>query len=242
MDNEHIPPGTLGLQVADNISAMLAYWDKDLVCRFANSAYMQWFGYTAEEMLGKMTIDQLLGPLYRMNLPYIKAALSGKPQTFERTIILPDGRVRHSLANYIPHVKEGVVKGFYVHVADITPFIQNTLDDHSRENLVVKYYRSSIGDVEQTLRESVHTGFPGIKTLAEKHYISESKLKRDFKAHFNTTIFSHYRTLQMELAHKYLAEGNYNKRELAMLFNFSNPSNFSVCYRKFLYKKNLGIK
>lgn len=232
----------LGLEVTDNISAMLAYWDSDLVCRFANSAYREWFGYSAEEMIDKMTLDQVLGPLYRMNLPYIRAALAGKPQTFERAIVLPDGRVRHSLANYIPDVKEGVVKGFYVHVADITPLIENTMDDHSRDNLIVKYYRSSLADIEQTLVDSLTTGFPGIKNLAAKHFISESKLKRDFKAAFNTTIFAHYRTLQMELAHKYLSEGGYNKKELAMLFNFSNPSNFSSCYRKFLDKRKLTGK
>lgn len=36
-------------------------------------------------------------------------------------IPLPDGEIRHSLANYIPDIVDGQVQGFYVLVSDITP-------------------------------------------------------------------------------------------------------------------------
>ena len=111
---------SIGLLVADHVSAMLAYWDKDLICRFANAAYRDWFGKTREEMVGKITIKELLGPIYNQNLPYILGALEGKPQTFEREIPIPTGGVRHSIANYFPDVVNGEVRGFFVHVADIT--------------------------------------------------------------------------------------------------------------------------
>lgn len=40
---------------------------------------------------------------------------------FERTIPRPDGQgVREGLATYTPHVVDGVVQGFFVHVADVT--------------------------------------------------------------------------------------------------------------------------
>jgi hypothetical protein len=38
---------------------MLAYWDKDLICRYANSAYVDWFGKTKEEMINNIRIDEL---------------------------------------------------------------------------------------------------------------------------------------------------------------------------------------
>lgn len=110
----------LGLLVADHISAMLAYWDKDLICRFANKAYLQWFGKNRDEMIGKMTLQELLGPLYEKNLPYIKSALAGEKQTFEREIPTPSGVKKHSLADYYPHIVDGEVRGFFVHVTDIT--------------------------------------------------------------------------------------------------------------------------
>lgn len=111
---------SLAISVADHVTAMLAYWDKNQVCRFANAAYRDWFGKTREEMVGKITLKALLGPLYEKNLPYITGALEGREQVFEREIITPGGSVRYALANYFPDIAEGEVRGFFVHVADIT--------------------------------------------------------------------------------------------------------------------------
>ncbi|HEY5949714.1 MAG TPA: ATP-binding protein [Kofleriaceae bacterium] len=106
--------------VVDRVSAMLAYWDSDQRCRFANRAYEYWFGVTPESLIGKH-ISELLGPLYALNKPYIEGALRGEPQEFEREIPHPHGgRSRHSLANYIPDVVDGKVRGFYVLVTDIS--------------------------------------------------------------------------------------------------------------------------
>ena len=104
----------------DKIPAMLAYWDAEQRCRFANRAYERWFGVSPEELIGKHIRD-LLGPIYELNLPYIEGALRGEPQEFEREIPDPaGGPSRHSLANYIPDVVDGVVRGFYVLVTDIS--------------------------------------------------------------------------------------------------------------------------
>lgn len=121
MVSEHNYTSSLGIVVANHISAMLAYWDKNTVCRFANAAYLEWFGKSKEDMVDKMTIKELLGPLYEETVPYITAALNGKTQTFERKINLPTGDVRYALANYYPDIINGDVKGFFVHVADVTP-------------------------------------------------------------------------------------------------------------------------
>lgn len=113
--------GDLALNLLDHLDAMVAYWDADQVCVFANDAYLAWFGKTKQEMRG-ITLEQLLGPIYPKNLPHIRAAYEGKVQIFEREIPSPDGRViRHSLATYTPHVVDGEVRGIFVHVADVTP-------------------------------------------------------------------------------------------------------------------------
>jgi PAS domain S-box-containing protein len=99
---------------------MLAYWDSSLRCRFANRAYERWFGVTPESLIGKH-ISELLGPLYPLNLPYIEAALRGEAQEFEREIPDPaGGPARHSQANYIPDVADGVVRGFCALVTDVS--------------------------------------------------------------------------------------------------------------------------
>jgi PAS domain S-box-containing protein len=110
---------TILLHIVDHISAMLAYWDRDQVCVFANEAYQDWFGKSRSELIGT-TLQELLGPLYPLNLPYFLAALAGQTQVFERDIPLPSGETRSSIATYTPDLVDGVVRGVFVHVADVT--------------------------------------------------------------------------------------------------------------------------
>src|SRR5579883_3467203 len=106
--------------LVDKIPSMAAYWDARLRCRFANPAYVRWFGVTPEWLMGKH-LSELLGPLYELNRPYIERALRGEAQEFEREIPDPKGGpARHSLAHYIPDTVEGVVRGFFVLVTDIS--------------------------------------------------------------------------------------------------------------------------
>jgi diguanylate cyclase (GGDEF)-like protein/PAS domain S-box-containing protein len=110
------------LNLVDNLDVLLAYWDSRQVCVFANRAYIEWFGKSRQQAVG-LTMEQLLGPaLYAKNLPYILGALrDGQTQIFEREIASADGKTRHSLATYTPHIVAGRVVGMYVHVADVTP-------------------------------------------------------------------------------------------------------------------------
>lgn len=106
--------------LVDHVPSMLAYWDKDLRCRFANKAYKRWFGLTPEQIIG-MPMPALLGPkLFALNEPYVKGVLAGQEQLFERIVPGPDGVQRHSLANYIPDIVDGVVQGFLVQVTEVT--------------------------------------------------------------------------------------------------------------------------
>ncbi|NMM14566.1 MAG: diguanylate cyclase [Rhodoferax sp.] len=100
--------------VADAMPSMIAYWDTQLQCHFANKTYEDWFGRTRQEMMG-LPISTLLGAsLYEKNLPYIQGALAGEPQEFERAILRPDGSVGYALANYIPDINSnGSIQGFF---------------------------------------------------------------------------------------------------------------------------------
>jgi PAS domain S-box-containing protein len=112
--------GVFGLFVADHVDAMLAYWDKDMVCRFVNKAYTDWFGKTREELVGKYTIPQLLGPLYNNRKSFIDAVLAGESQKFEGEQINAKGEIGNLLISYHPDVENGTVKGFFVHCVNIS--------------------------------------------------------------------------------------------------------------------------
>lgn len=46
----------LRLKVTDQISAMVSYWDRELVCRFANPGLADWIGKSNEDIVGKITL------------------------------------------------------------------------------------------------------------------------------------------------------------------------------------------
>jgi diguanylate cyclase (GGDEF)-like protein len=106
-------------RVINTVDAIMGYWDCDLRCRFANAAYETWFGISPREMLG-IPMGRFLGASYQAELPYLLHVLNGEAQAFEREITLPSGAIRHGLVSYYPDVVEGVVRGFSVHIANIT--------------------------------------------------------------------------------------------------------------------------
>jgi PAS domain S-box-containing protein len=106
--------------LVDRVPSMLAYWDRDLRCRFANRAYEKWFGVEPDRLPGT-SIRDLLGPvLFEMNEPHLRAALAGERQLFERIVPGPGGVQRHSMAEYIPDLVDGTVRGFLVQVTELT--------------------------------------------------------------------------------------------------------------------------
>jgi len=106
--------------ILDALPAMVGYWDAGLRNRFANRAYVEFFGLTPEEIRGRHA-SEVLGPeLYALNRPYIERALAGKPQLFERAMIDPSGAPRHTQESYIPDVVDGKVRGLLALVTDIT--------------------------------------------------------------------------------------------------------------------------
>lgn len=132
-------------RLADHVPSMLAYWDRDLRCRFANRAYEVWFGVDPAELIGRSLLDLLGEDLFAKNEPYARAALRGEVQSFERIVPGPGGTARHSLATYTPDLVDGEVVGFVAHVVDV-----------SRLKLVEAQLQEEVGrrrTVEETLAE-----------------------------------------------------------------------------------------
>lgn len=107
--------------VTDALPSLVAYWDTQLVCRFANKPYLEWFGRTPEEMIGIAMTTVLGDRLFQQNLPFINKALAGNHQQFERAVHRPDGSIAYTLVDYIPDKDvTGTVKGFFSLVTNIS--------------------------------------------------------------------------------------------------------------------------
>ena len=107
--------------VADNQPVLLAYWAPDLTCRFANRAYREWFGRTEQEMVG-ISMSELLEPRQFAEVSALLAPLleAGVPRQFVRPVVNARGEEGIGLANYIPDVVGGQVRGCLVVIQDIT--------------------------------------------------------------------------------------------------------------------------
>jgi two-component system sensor histidine kinase/response regulator len=71
--------------LADNQPGMLAYWDRDLRCRFANRAYREWVGLSTEQMTGALASSLASrATLAGCEPGPLQAALAGEPQRFQR--------------------------------------------------------------------------------------------------------------------------------------------------------------
>lgn len=116
-----IPGARLILSVTNALPSPMAYWDKDLICRFSNQRYLEWFGKTHEEMRC-IHIRAMMGErLFALNRPYIEGALAGVPQEFDREMEKPDGTIGYTQVNYVPDIDgQGVVLGFNAMVTNVT--------------------------------------------------------------------------------------------------------------------------
>jgi diguanylate cyclase (GGDEF)-like protein/PAS domain S-box-containing protein len=155
-------------RILNTLPAMVAYWDTNQRCRFANQDYERWFGVKPEWVVGR-TLEDLLGPIYPLNLPYIEGALRGEPQLFEREIPDPKGGPpRHSQAHYVPDVVDGVVRGFSVLVADITA--RKRMEDALRR---------ATARLDLLAKHDALTGLPNRTVLADRLERAISLNRRD---------------------------------------------------------------
>jgi diguanylate cyclase (GGDEF)-like protein/PAS domain S-box-containing protein len=106
--------------VIDHLPALIAYWDQDLRNVLANRAYVQWFDWSPNQMQGHH-LSEVIGPdLFALNEPYVRKALAGEEQRFDRSLVDPSGRTRFAQVAYVPDKDEaGHVHGFFVLVTDL---------------------------------------------------------------------------------------------------------------------------
>lgn len=106
--------------ITDRIPVHLAYYDKDLICRFANTAHASHYGKLPSEMVG-MHLSQLLSAeLLPEILPHVADALNGMSQNFEAERFSASGNRHFYDIHYIPDFQHGAVEGMFVELYDIT--------------------------------------------------------------------------------------------------------------------------
>jgi PAS domain S-box-containing protein len=148
---------TIAQLVVDETPAIVAYVDNQQQYRFANKAYLNWFGREKEDILGLFMKD-VIGAIYELNLPCIQGALHGSLQIFERKVVTPDGSIRYGLMTYKPNFSEGEVDGFFIHVADVTPLKTIEMELHAERENVKEVIDRELSSLRHTNKVLKHFG------------------------------------------------------------------------------------
>jgi AraC-like DNA-binding protein len=112
-------------------------------------------------------------------------------------------------------------------------FLDNMFTPHARNELSI-----STSDIQKMLKveaillEKYKDTFPNISKLARLTGMSESKLKRTFKAAFGTGMFEYYQRNKMHKAKELINSGKYNISEIGNMLGYVNLSNFSSAFKK----------
>ncbi|MFW1677759.1 NahK/ErcS family hybrid sensor histidine kinase/response regulator [Pontibacter sp. JAM-7] len=158
--------------ITDNVPAMIAYLGEDLVYRFTNKVYDEWFGLPRGALNGKSIHDAYDDGQFAQLSPYVEKALSGESVTFEVWQNNARGEQRYMLKSYVANVgAQGESDGFFVMIRDITErrrsaealklshqLLEQRVEERTTELLTLNdQLRSEIGEraeVEARLREA----------------------------------------------------------------------------------------
>jgi len=127
------------LVITDSLPGPVSRVDREGRYRFANMAYMEWFGFTPSEIIGK-TQKAILGPdLYPRVSQYIETVLSGERVQYMTSAVTPDGTTKWALVTLIPDIdSEGAVIGHFTVALDVT---ERELEARAREQSESRYAR-----------------------------------------------------------------------------------------------------
>jgi PAS domain S-box-containing protein len=114
------PQDAILRSITNRIPARLAYYDKNLVCRFANHAHAQRYGKAPEDMVGSHLSDVVRPEVLPEIMPRVAATLSGQAQNFEAERTSADGGKNYFDIHYIPDVQNGEIEGLFIELHDIT--------------------------------------------------------------------------------------------------------------------------
>ena len=107
--------------ITDTIPALIAYFDKDHVYRYANKGYSDWFGRRNEHIVGQRIEAALGSKFYAAVVSYVNEALTGKQVTYEYSMEKDDGTHIFARSTLVPEIApDGEVLGCFVLSFDIT--------------------------------------------------------------------------------------------------------------------------
>ncbi|MBK7592064.1 MAG: PAS domain S-box protein [Betaproteobacteria bacterium] len=125
----------LSQRMLDCVGLPIAYFDRDQCFRFANAAFVDWLGKSADEVVGRSVAEvdgEDVLPLYRA---YVESALEGERTGFERQLAVPGRPALWVRVDYHPdRDRSGAVRGVIVTYIDVDNLKRLELEAGQREH------------------------------------------------------------------------------------------------------------
>lgn len=110
--------------ITDALPVLISYLDEQLVYRFVNQAYLDWFGGNRTDIVDKPAREVLAKKVFETARKWMQQALSGEEVRYETRVNYKQVGIKDVLVQYIPHVRNEKVVGFYALISDISSIKQ----------------------------------------------------------------------------------------------------------------------
>jgi len=104
----------------DTPAMLVAYWDRSLRLRFANQAYLDWYGLNREQVLGRTMAEVLGDEVPTRRREALDRVLSGEVVQTRLDISGARGRRGHFWVYRLPDKRGGSIAGFYFIASNVT--------------------------------------------------------------------------------------------------------------------------
>ncbi len=106
--------------ITNSVPVQLAFFDRDLICRFANASYARWLQGDPPSLMGRHLSEIARPQDYESTRSRLAAALEGEIQRFEGERAFPDGHRFYASIEYTPYWQDGQVQGIIIQMIDIS--------------------------------------------------------------------------------------------------------------------------
>ncbi|MFS0773630.1 PAS domain-containing protein [Sphingomonas sp. 1P08PE] len=99
-------------ELTDALPVLITYFDRDLICRFANSYFTEFLGLRPDDVIGRSWSEIAAGQGAAARLPLVRRALAGERVSAEAIITHRNGSRRRVEIQYVPRIEaDGTVAG-----------------------------------------------------------------------------------------------------------------------------------
>ncbi len=170
-------------QITGSMTSSMCYIDSNYVYRYVNHKYEEWFGISAETMIGK-SVEELSPGLFQMNKSIYDSVMEGNEYEKEIDMLAPNGKRFVFSATYVPAQDlDNNNIGIYIYGTNVTEnklkteAVEKTEREISKKNTQLKQYIQSNVQLEQFAHIAAHDMMAPLRTISSFTGILENKIK-----------------------------------------------------------------